>query len=76
MVSALYRYRNHFICWPTEQELVRSATVIEAISGIPGIVGFVDASHIRITKPYVDTASYMNRKRFASLQLQVKSDFA
>ncbi|XP_046389192.1 putative nuclease HARBI1 [Ischnura elegans] len=38
--------------------------------GFPDIIGLIDGSHIRIDKPDEDPESYINRKKYFSIQLQ------
>ena len=42
----------------------RNARAFEARSGIPGIIGAIDGSHIRIAPPKREQKSYYNRKSF------------
>ncbi|XP_050301055.1 putative nuclease HARBI1 [Anthonomus grandis grandis] len=61
------------ICWPTENEKV----VIEQQfleMGFPGVLGAMDGSHVRIDQPKNDPESYLNRKKFYSIQFQVVCD--
>ncbi|KAJ8926234.1 hypothetical protein NQ314_021422 [Rhamnusium bicolor] len=43
-------------------------------SGRNGVIGAIDMSHIKIDKPSNDPDSYLNRKHFFSIQLQVVCD--
>ena len=72
MVEALYRYRNFFISWLSAEERRQIAARIEHVSRYPGVFGFLDGFHIKIEKPSEDQEGYMNRKRYPSLQTQVK----
>lgn len=39
---------------------------------VPGVIGFVDGTHIAITKPKVDVEhQYMNRKGYHSKNVQI-----
>lgn len=54
------------IKWPTDAEKVK----IENYFGnrnFPGIVGIIDATHIKIGKTADDPDSYLNRKHFHSI---------
>lgn len=52
----------------------RCARAFEARSGIPGIIGAIDGSHIRIAPPKRDQKSYYNRKSFYSVILSAVCD--
>lgn len=75
VVEALYIYRNHFIRWPTEQEIMENAARVRRDWGIPGVGGMLDATHIEIPLPSREPRSYINRKKYPSLQLQVKKRY-
>jgi len=45
-----------------------------AISGMPGVVGAVDGTHILITCPFNHEKAYVNRKNYHSLNVQVNRD--
>ena len=76
VVSALYEYRNYFVRWPTAAEAEAISLRIENRSRIPGIMGAVDGTHIRIRAPRIGRASYYNRNKYASIQLQVINIFS
>jgi hypothetical protein len=52
----------------------RNARAFEARSGIPGIIGAIDGSHIRIAPPKREQKSYYNRKSFYSVILSAVCD--
>lgn len=41
------------------------------IAGLRGVVGAIDGTHIRISRPYVDEEVYVNRKGYHSTNVQV-----
>lgn len=41
--------------------------------GIPGIIGCVDRTHIRITKPHIDPNLFYNRKEYFSINAMIVS---
>ncbi|XP_066585486.1 putative nuclease HARBI1 [Prorops nasuta] len=70
---ALHCIAPKFIKWPSEH----ASIVIEGfknISSIPNVIGAIDGTHIKIKAPTNDAISYINRKGFASLNLQVVCD--
>lgn len=42
--------------------------------GFPNVIGAIDGTHIKIRAPPIDSASYINRKGFPSLNVQVVCD--
>lgn len=71
VVNALMNLRNYYIKWPTEQEAMESATFLEQKKGFPGVIGIIDGTHIKIEAPKENHESYINRKGYHSIQLQV-----
>lgn len=71
VVSAIYRYRNVFITWPTYQQATDHATRMENVYEYPGIIGFVDATEIEILPRFENRVEWINRKKFPSMKLQV-----
>lgn len=56
------------ITWPTEAE---KNQILEdfAAMGFPDVLGCIDGTHVRIDKPDNDPESYLNRKKFYSIQV-------
>lgn len=71
VVNALINLRNYYIKWPTEEEAMECATFLEEKKGFPGIIGMIDGTHIKIEAPQENHESYINRKGYHSIQLQV-----
>lgn len=70
---ALHCIAPRFIQWPAEV----ADNVIDQfarVSGFPGVIGAIDGTHIKIRAPPTDSASYINRKGFPSINLQVVCD--
>ncbi|XP_011871036.1 PREDICTED: putative nuclease HARBI1 [Vollenhovia emeryi] len=70
---ALHCIAPRFIQWPVEV----ADNVIDQfarVSGFPGVIGAIDGTHIKIRAPPMDSASYINRKGFPSINLQVICD--
>jgi len=72
--ASLLTIQSQFIKWLSVNELKPIADAFEKKTGFPGIVGAVDGTHIAIPGPKDHRASYINRKGFPSVQLQVVSD--
>ncbi|KAK6191317.1 hypothetical protein SNE40_003039 [Patella caerulea] len=60
-----------FIQWPNNQ---RRREIKGKFTKIPGVIGVIDGTHIRITNPVGNDRSYLNRKKFCSVVLQVVVD--
>ena len=48
------------------------ATSFQAEGGFPGVVGVIDATHIHIRAPEYEPGAYVNRKKFHSMNVQVR----
>jgi hypothetical protein len=65
-----------FITFPTTRAgLARNARYFEDRSMIPGIIGAIDGSHIKVAPPRRHESSYYNRKGFHSVILSAVSPF-
>lgn len=42
--------------------------------GFPGVVGVIDGTHVSIRAPMEEPDAYINRKKFYSIQVQVKEN--
>ena len=64
------KLRKPLIRFPsTFHHMERVSAAFEARSGIKGIVGCIDGSHIRVAPPKRDAKAYYNRKSFYSIIL-------
>ena len=64
------KLRKELIKFPTTYaELERVSAAFEARSGIKGIIGAIDGSHIRVAPPRRDQKAHYNRKSFYSVIL-------
>lgn len=72
MTKAIYALAPQYIKWPNREEAENTWKCIENKHGFPKIIGAVDGTHIHITKPKEHDESYINRKGYHSIQLQVK----
>jgi len=59
-----------YIRLPSPQETSQSMNRWRMQTGIPGIVGAIDGTHIAIKKPCKNWEAYFNRKSFYSLNVQ------
>ena len=73
--AALIQKWNEFIHWPTTADDIQQ--VKEGFfrkGGFPGVVGCVDATHIRLQRPSQNEADYVNRKGYHSINVQAICD--
>lgn len=68
---ALQRLLRNYIHLPTQEEAARTKQDFYLKSGIPGIVGCIDGTHIRIQAPSEHEYLYLNRKGYHSLNVQL-----
>jgi hypothetical protein len=69
--TQILRHMFHtYICLPTFDEAQQIMESWRHQTGIPGIVGAIDGTHIEIRKPAKDGEVYFNRKHFYSLNIQ------
>lgn len=69
----LSNYSPQIIKWPNNQQKRESEMSFRA-NGFPMAIGAIDGSHIQIDKPDNDPDSYINRKGYYSIQMQVVCD--
>ncbi|KAK7502568.1 hypothetical protein BaRGS_00006143 [Batillaria attramentaria] len=73
--QVLVSLRENVIRWPQRQELDRISEEFERTAGLPGVVGAIDGTYIRIKGKADNTRdSYICRKGFPAMHLQVVSD--
>lgn len=72
VINALYAKRQLFIYWPNRERAIEMMETVEHQYGFPGVIGAVDGTHIKISAPKDHSESYINRKEFHSMQLQVR----
>lgn len=58
------------ILWPTPPEMQEIKDMYFELKGFPGIIGFIDGTHIPIKRPSERGIDYYNRKDFYSIVLQ------
>lgn len=72
--SWLVGISHNYIKWPQGDEVLIQLRKFEDRKGIPGIIGAIDGTHIKISAPNTNKRSYYNRKKYYSLQLQAIVD--
>ncbi|XP_051155337.1 putative nuclease HARBI1 [Leptopilina boulardi] len=70
VASALCARVQDFIQWPTGEAVERNTREFQAFAGFPGVIGVVDGCHIQISAPHENSASYVNRKGYFSINMQ------
>lgn len=71
---ALHCVSPRFIKWPKDQDALIVMERFQQLCGFPNVIGAIDGTHIRIRAPVEDANSYINRKGFHSLNVQVICD--
>ncbi|CAL2027884.1 unnamed protein product [Caenorhabditis brenneri] len=66
---------DYFVMWPTGEDLIENQRKFKLLTNIPGIVGCVDGTHIRIPAPSVDEHIFVNRKSYHSLNVGLACDY-
>lgn len=71
---ALHCVAPRFITWPKNQVAVNVMERFERSCGFPNVIGAIDGTYIKIRAPSKDANSYINRKGFHSINVQVVCD--
>lgn len=71
---ALHCVAPRFITWPRDQIATHVMECFKRSCGFPNVIGAIDGTHIKIRAPSEDANSYINRKGFHSINLQVVCD--
>ena len=75
IIVALNDMKNDVICWPTEQEMIVVEQSFRDNNRIPGIIGCIDGSHIKIRAPRKQIQNdYVNRHQQHSFNLTAVCD--
>lgn len=61
---------HEYVKWPSREEIAQNMATMEAKTKMPGILGCIDGSHIRIKAPVSNKEDYFNRKHSYSILLQ------
>ncbi|XP_043270332.1 putative nuclease HARBI1 [Venturia canescens] len=74
VTHALFKRAPLFIKWPAGDQAQAIMQGFEESSGFPKVIGAIDGTHIHIIAPKEDAVSYINRKGYHSIQLQLVCD--
>ena len=67
--------KNEYIRFPSEEEYGQLKTNFFTIAGFPNVIGAIDCTHIKITRPERDDAfRFINRKGTFSINVQIVCD--
>ncbi|RCN50650.1 hypothetical protein ANCCAN_03263 [Ancylostoma caninum] len=75
VLNAIMANLDKFISWPSTQEEERIKTRFYQLTGIPGVIGCLDGTHVEIQAPSRSEHSFLNRKGWHSLNVFKESDF-
>ncbi|XP_055915446.1 uncharacterized protein LOC129950860 [Eupeodes corollae] len=61
---------HEYVKWPSRDEIAQNIALMEEKTKMPGILGCIDGSHIKIKAPVLNKENYFNRKHYYSILLQ------
>ena len=68
--QALTKKSSKYIKWPKGERMREVVGSFFELKKLPGVIGLIDGTHLRIPKPKDDPESYINRKKYTSIVLQ------
>ena len=71
---ALSRRIASYVHLPNEEEAAAMKERFRQASGMPGIVGCIDGTHVQIQAPHENEYLYVNRKGYHSINVQIACD--
>ena len=71
VVRALNTIAPEIIKWPSREERQRIRHSFRDIAGLPGVIGAIDGTYVPIKAPRDNPETYINRKCFYAITLQV-----
>ncbi len=75
VLNGIIKLMPQYIKFPHEaQRQVEVMQGFSSISNMPGVIGAIDCTHVRIKAPSGDAFAYINRKNFHSVNVQLISD--
>lgn len=72
--ETLSNLREEVFTWPSAEQYPAISEQFSVRCGMPGVVGVLDGTHIHIPGPSEHRDSYINRKGYPSMHLQVVCD--
>ncbi|KAJ8307488.1 hypothetical protein KUTeg_015572 [Tegillarca granosa] len=69
--EAISSLAGQFIVFPTGNGIMQRKSGFYAVAGFPNVIGCIDGTQVRITKPKFHEKDFVNRKGFHSLNVQV-----
>ena len=70
--------QNHFghewIKFPNENDMATNKTAFFEYCGMPGVIGAIDCTHVRIIAPNAEAHNFLNRKGYYSKNVQLICD--
>jgi hypothetical protein len=73
VTDAICELSKSEIVFPSDEALQLVRTTFYAKCGIPRVVGCVDCTLVKIRKPGINTSDYICRKKYAAINVQVRS---
>lgn len=73
LTLCLSNLSRQIIKWPTEEEKVWISQQFTN-KRFPGVIGVIDGTHVKIDQTPNDADSYLNRKKYYSIQAQIVCD--
>jgi hypothetical protein len=63
IIKAILTFKEQTITWPTEEQKLHTANLVEDVTGIPHCIGFIDGTVFPLaSKPIEVGAQYWTRK--------------
>jgi len=66
--------KPNYVKWPSASECHRIASEFEESTGLSGVIGCIDGTHVQMKPPANNRDSYINRKVFPSINVMAVCD--